>query len=144
MAARKPYPSDLSDREWQRLAPLVPAPRPGGRPADYDRREIVNAVLYWARNGCAWRALPHDLPPYGIVFHYFRLWRLDGTWERIHDTLRGDLRQAAGRKREPSVAILDSQSVKTTEKGGRNAATMPPRRSAGASATSWSTRSASS
>ncbi len=135
MGHRQCYPSDLTDAQWQRLEPLIPAPRSGGRPAAYARREIVNAVLYWARNGCAWRALPHDLPPYGIVFHYFRLWRIDGTWERVHDTLRGDVRQAAGRSREPSVGILDSQPVKTTAKGGRPAATTQARRSADASAT---------
>jgi transposase len=137
MAPRLRYPTDLTDAQWRRLEPLVPAPRPGGRPAAYGRREIVNAILYWARNGCAWRALPHDLPPYGVVFHYFRLWRRDGTWERVHDTLREQVRAAAGRQCEPSVGVLDSQSVKTTEKGGRRAATTPAKRSAVASATCW-------
>src|SRR5689334_11368135 len=87
--SRTPYPTDLTGRQWRLIEPHVPRPRPGGRPAKYTRREIVNAVLYQARNGCVWRALPHDLPPYRIVFHYFRLWQTDGTWDKLHDRLRG-------------------------------------------------------
>jgi putative transposase len=86
-------------------------------------REVINAILYVARNGVTWRALPHDFPPWRTVYHYFRTWRLDGMWERLHDALREWMRAAAGRAASPSAAIIDSQSVKTTEKGAR-AATM--------------------
>ncbi len=116
---RQPYPTDLSDAEWHRLAPLVPRPKAGGRPPKYPRREIVNAILYVVRSGGAWRLLPHDFPSWRIVYHYFRLWKLQGLWKRIHDRLRKLLRQAEGRARQPSAAILDSQSVKTTERGGK-------------------------
>lgn len=115
---RTSYPSDLTDAQWRRLEPWVPRPKPGGRPARYTRREILNAILYQSRNGCTWRALPHDLPPYRIVFHYFRLWQKEGTWERIHDALRERVRRQAGKTPKPTAAILDSQSVKTTEQGG--------------------------
>ena len=116
--SRTPYPTDLTDAQWRRIAQLVPAPKPGGRPARYTRREIVNAILYQARNGCVWRALPHDLPPYRIVFHYFRAWQRDGTWDELHDRLRADVRRASGKKPRPTAAIVDSQSVKATEVGG--------------------------
>src|SRR5262245_3748761 len=90
----------------------------GGRPATYARREIVNAIFYGVRTGGSWRLLPHDLPPWRSVFYYFWQWRKAGSWAQIHDTLRGELRQAAGRQRQPSAGMMDSQSVKTTEKGG--------------------------
>ena len=121
---RHPYPSDLTEGQWRLLHPLIPPAKPGGRPRSADMRETVNAILYVARNGVTWRALPHDFPPWRTVYHYFRAWRLDGTWERIHDALRDHVRVQAGRATSPSAAIIDSQSVKTTEKGGR-AATMP-------------------
>lgn len=127
MRKQEPYSTDLTDTEWHILQPLIPVAKSGGRPAEYERREIVNAILYVLRTGCQWRLLPHDFPPWKIVYAYFRLWRLDGTWQSIHDRLRRKLRRAAGRHLEASAAILDSQSVKTTEKGGR-AATMPPRK----------------
>jgi len=97
-------------------------------------------LLYVARTGCQWRAMPHDLPPWRAVYWYFMDWKKDGTLDRLHEELRGDLRQAEGRQRQPSAAILDRQSVKTTEKGGLAAMT-PVRRSRAASGTSWSTRS---
>jgi transposase len=139
MDTRRLYPSDLSDREWSQIERFIPAPKPGGRPAKYDRREIVNALLYIDRTGCQWRALPHDFPPWDSVYWYFRTWKRDGTFDRLHDELRGDLRQAEGRQRQPSAAILDSQSVRTTERGGRRGTTAV-RRSRAASGTSWSTR----
>jgi putative transposase len=118
MQTRKPYPTDLHDTEWQILEPLIPAAKLGGRPEVYAKREIVNAILYVLRTGCAWRFVPNDLPPWGIVYHYFWRWRKDGTWKRLNNTLRGDLRVLAGRPRQPSAAIIDSQSVKTTDRGG--------------------------
>jgi transposase len=118
MTERRTYPSDLSNEQWQFLDPLVPAVKDGGRPADHARHEIVNAILYVLRTGCQWRAMPHDLPPWKTVYTYFRVWRLDGTWLRIHDALRQQVRRSVGKHPQASAAILDSQSVKTTEKGG--------------------------
>lgn len=108
----------MTDAQWRQIAPWVPAPKTGGRPAQYSRRVIVNAILYVTRNGCPWRALPHDLPPYRIVFPYFRLWQKDGTWQRIHDAFRQKVRRQAGKRPKPTAVILDSPSVKTTEQGG--------------------------
>ena len=116
--SRTPYPTDLTDRQWRLIEPYVPKPKAGGRPAKYSRREVVNAILYQTRNGCVWRALPHDLPSYRIAFHYFRAWQKDGTWDTIHDTLREKVRRAVGKNPKPTAAILDSQSVKSTEQGG--------------------------
>lgn len=103
-------------------------------------REVVNGILYLNRTGCQWRALPHDLPPWGTVAYYFYAFRRDGTWQRMHDTLRQDVRVAAGREPTPSAAVIDSQSVKATEKRGSAAGTTRARRSTVASGISWWTR----
>ena len=113
---RTPYRSDLNHTEWLLLEPLLPPPKPGGRPIKY-RREIVNAILYILRAGAAWRMLPHDLPLCRIVFHYYRTWQKDGAWRQVNDALCQQTRQRQGRHPEPAAAIVDSQSVKTTEKG---------------------------
>jgi putative transposase len=112
------YPSDLTDREWHLIKHLIPPAKPGGRPRRLDMRLVLNAIFYVVRGGIAWSMLPREYPNRKSVYHYLRLWRLDGTWQRIHDRLRGDCRAAVGRYRQPSAAILDSQSVKTTEVGG--------------------------
>ena len=115
---RKPYPSDLTDLQWDNFEHLFPPHKAGGRPPKYPLRELVNGVLYVTRGGGSWRMLPHDFPPWESVYGYFRRWRLAGVWKTVHDALVVDLRTADGRAAEPSAAIVDSQSVKTTEQGG--------------------------
>jgi putative transposase len=130
------YPSDLSDAEWELVEEHFRRKPGAGRPPK-DRRAVVNAIFYINRTGCQWRYLPNDFPKWKTVHWYFCLWRMDGTWERLNDTLRKAVRRQAGRQEEPSAAIIDSQSVKTTERGGPKEATMGTRRSRGANATSW-------
>ena len=115
---RSAYPTDLTDAQWKRAEKLIPAAKIGGRPRTTEMRQIVDAVLYLSRGGMAWRLLPHDFPVWSTVYHYFRCFKKDGTWKKIHDSLRDEVRKEAGRKVNPSAAIIDSQSVKTTEKKG--------------------------
>lgn len=119
---RETYPTDLTDEQWNLLEPLIPAaastPKKGGRPRELEMREVVNAIFYLLRGGIAWRLLPHDFPKWFSVYSYFRKWRRCGVWKKIHDQLHEKLREKEGRDPMPSAAILDSQSVKTGEKGG--------------------------
>ncbi len=118
---RKAYQTDLSDAEWACLQAHLPAtiPKTTGRPRLHHTREILDAVFYIVRSGCAWRLLPHDFPPWKTVYHYFRLWRLDGTsWEKLNAAIRKRLRVRLGRDPQPSAGIVDSQSVKSTGVGG--------------------------
>jgi putative transposase len=140
MTTRQAYPTDLTDKAWNLIPHLVPKAKTGGRPEAYPKREILDAIFYWARSGGAWRMLPHDLPPWRIVYYYFRQWRRDGRWQVMPDLLRGDVRVAAGKRRQPSAGVIDSQSVKTTEKGG-SAASTSTNRAKGANGISSSIRS---
>ena len=118
--ARSSYPTDLTDAEWHRVGPHLPSENLCGRPRKHPVREILDAIFYVIRGGCAWRLLPHDFPPWGTVYYWFRRWRLDGLWQRILVALRRATRQKEVREPEPSAAIMDSQSVRITEESGGN------------------------
>jgi putative transposase len=109
------YPTDLTDRQWHCIKDLIPAAKAGGRPRSVDMRSLINALLYVVVGGVQWRMLPKDYPHFKTVYHYFRLWRDDGTWKRIHDTLRAAVRRKLGRHKHPTAGCLDSQSVKTSQ-----------------------------
>ncbi len=115
---RKPYRTDLTDAQWEVVGPLLPPARPGGRPRTVDLREVVNTLFYQARTGCQWDMLPHDLLPKSTVWDYFVAWQKDETWVKLVDALRGKVRKASGREETPSAAVIDTQSVKTSEMGG--------------------------
>src|SRR5258708_312834 len=110
--SQQAYPTDLNDTEWNVIAPYLPDIPTTGRPREHPWRAILNAIFYIVRSGCAWRMLPHDLPPWKTTYQYFRLWRREGTWENIHTALRESVREQAGRQKQPSAAIFDSQTVK--------------------------------
>lgn len=135
---RKPYPSDLSEAEWAILKPLLPRPKGVGHPVKVDFREILNGIFYVQRTGCQWEMLPHDLPPSTTVYHYFQKWQRKGIWQQMHDQIRHQLRQQLGREDDSTVAIADSQSVKTAEKRGKSTVSMVASRLKGVSATSSS------
>lgn len=135
---RELYLSDMSDAQWQVIQPLLPAPKGFGHPRTVDLREVLNAIFYVQRTGCQWEMLPHDFPPHQTVYRYFSKWQRKGIWQEIHDQLREQLREHWGRDKDSTVAIADSQSVKTTEKRGRSTVMTVARKLKGVSAISSS------
>ena len=143
--SRLRYPSDLTDAEWAHVAPVIPPARRGGNRRHIDEREVVNGLMYILSTGCQWRAIPKDLPARSTLYDYFDLWSYDGTLDRLHEALYVKCREQAGRAASPTAAILDSQSVKSAEKGGiasTRMALMRARRSKGRSGISSSIRKA--
>lgn len=143
MDTRKPYPTDLTQAQWEWIAPLLPPEKPPhtrGRDREYTNRELIDGILYHLRVGGAWRSLPHDLPHWNSLYAYFRLWSDDGTLDRVQEHLRAQVRLNAGKEAAPSVVILDSETIRTTDKGGRQSsrtlAMTPTRRSRAESAIS--------
>ena len=137
------YPSDLTDAEWDLVRPCIPPCKRGGRQRTVDLREVVNGVMYVLSTGCQWRAVPKDLPPRSTLHDYLGLWEWDGTLGRLHHALFVQVREQAGKEASPTAAIIDSQSVKSAEKGGLASirrVTTRARRSRARSGTSWSTR----
>jgi putative transposase len=112
---RRIYDTDLTDDEWSELRPLLPPAKHGGRPREVELREVVNAIFYLQKTGCQWRMIPHGFPPRSTVFDYFDAWKKDGTWKRVHDFFRRKVRRLDGRRGQPSAAIIDSQSVKSSD-----------------------------
>jgi putative transposase len=139
--SRKPYPTDLTDAQWGIVRSAMPQAKNGrtGTPRRYPLREIWNAIFYQAKNGCTWRALPPDLPPWPAAWQQYRRWRDNGTLDAVQEALRTRVRQKEGRRANPSAAILDSQSVRVAEKRRAAGATTPGRRSPDVSDTSSST-----
>ena len=115
---RKPYPTDLTDAEWTKLKPLLPPENCIGSPREVELREVVNAVMYVNDNGIKWRAMPHDLPAWQTVYGYFRRWSQTGVWEQVNLTLAKQVRVADGREEQPSLGLIDSQSIEMDTKGG--------------------------
>lgn len=141
--SRLRYPSNLTGEEWRLIEPLIPPAKRGGNKRTVNLREVVNGLMYILSTGCQWRAIPKDLPPRSTLHDYLDLWSWDGTIDRIHHVLYVECRERAGREASPTAAIIDSQSVRSAEKGGiasTRTATMRARRSGAGSATSSSTR----